>query len=395
MRVVVKAWFPSRPDAGSSPSLAGDRRHHDPGVHRMPPLSKSRPLLADTARRRALASLFRAVAAAAALAVLGACGGGGGGGAAPEPPPPSPPPPAPAPTPASTGPIAAQLSVPTPVGYDADRLAAFNRLNEVRLAAGLGMLAQSVALDQAAQAHADWIVENDSFTHDETAGTTGFTGVHWWERDEALGYVPVGGSEVVAGVVHGAQGVDVLVNGVYHRAGILMFESVDVGIGWNGGAAASISMPLVMDITQPGIDPVRGLGQSAQASINGIATWPVDGARGVPLRLGLESPNPVPTQDVLSLGTPASITVGADQTVAVASFVMSNASTGATVSTRTLTSQSDPNLLLPASFVALVPLEALAPNTAYRVAFMGSTTGFPSGAIVPVDRTWSFTTASR
>ena len=33
------------------------------------------------------------------------------------------------------------LTVPTPVGYDADRLAAFKRLNEIRLSAGLGMLA--------------------------------------------------------------------------------------------------------------------------------------------------------------------------------------------------------------------------------------------------------------
>ena len=363
----------------------------------MSPLPEIPPLLADVARPRALAGLFRAVAAAAALAALGAlgaCGGGGGGaaGTAPEPPPSSPPP---APTPAPTGPIAAQLWVPTPVGYDADRLAAFNRLNEIRLAAGLGMLAQSVTLDQAAQAHAAWIIANDSFTHDETAGTTGFSGVHWWDRDEALGYVPVGGWEVMAGNVHGAQGVDVLVNGVYHRAAMLAFEPVDVGIGWNSGAAASISMPLVMDITKPGTDPVRGLGQAAQASINGVAAWPVDGAQGVPLRLGLESPNPVPGQEVLSLGTPASITAGADQTVAVTSFTMCNASTGAAVPTRTMTSQRDPNFLVPASFVALIPLNALTSNTTYRVVFAGNTTGFPSGALAPINRTWTFTTASQ
>ena len=281
------------------------------------------------------------------------------------------------------------------MGYDADRLAAFDRLNEIRLAAGLGMLAQSVTLDQAAQAHAAWIIANDSFTHDETAGTKGFTGVHWWDRDEALGYVPVGGWEVMAGPVRGAQGVDVLVNTVYHRVGMLSFEPVDVGIGWTSGAAASVSVPLVMDITKPGTDPVRGLGQAAQASINGVATWPVDGAQGVPLRLGLESPNPVPGQNVLSLGTPASITAGADQTVAVASFVMSIAATGAAVPTQAMTSQSDPNFLVPASFVALIPLNALIPNMTYRVVFAGNATGFPSGTVVPINRTWTFTTASQ
>ena len=113
--------------------------------------------------------LARAGAVAAVVGALGACGGGG---VAPGPPAPSP-----------ATPIAAQLAVPRPVGYDADRLAAFDRLNEIRLSAGLGMLAQNAAMDRAAQAHADWIIANDSFTHEEVLGSPGFTGVNWWERD--------------------------------------------------------------------------------------------------------------------------------------------------------------------------------------------------------------------
>lgn len=357
------------------------------------PLFESRLFGADAPRRRALAKLFRAVAAAATLATLGACGGGGGV-APPEPPPPSPPPPAPAPSPAPVGPIAAQLSVPTPVGYDADRLAAFNRLNEIRLAAGLGMLAQNAALDQAAQAHAAWIISNDSFTHDETSGTAGFTGVHWWNRDEALGYVPVGGWEVMAGPVHGSQGVDLLVNTVYHRIGLLAFEPVDVGIGWTVAAASSVSMPLVLDLTCPGDDVVRSLGQRAQPYINGVAIWPLDGAIGVPLRLGSESPNPVPSQDVLTLGTPISITVDNEATVNTMSFVLTDSATGSLVAARLLTEQSDPNLLVPRSYVALLPLAPLASNTTYRVAYRGTSTEFLSGAQQVLDRAWSFTTAS-
>jgi len=342
----------------------------------------------DPLRGRSLAMLFRAVTAAATLS---ACGGGGGDDT-PSPLPPSPPP---APTPVPTAPIAAQISVPTPVGYDAERLAAFNRLNEIRLSAGLGMLAQSTTLDQAAQAHAEWIIANDSFTHEETAGTTGFTGVHWWDRDEALGYVPIGGEEVMAGMVHGAQGVDVLINGVYHRAGMLAFEPVDVGIGWSGTASTSVSMPLVIDMTRPGADMVRGLGQAAQAAINGVAIWPLDGARDVALRLGLESPDPVPTQDVLSLGTPASITVDRMKTISTTSFVISNAATGTVVPGQVLTARDDPNSLISGSFVALVPLSALEPSTTYQVSYSGSAVAFPSGAKEAVVRTWSFTTAAQ
>ncbi len=353
-------------------------------------LPEARSPFQDALRRRSLAVLFRAATAAAALAALSACGGGGSGGTTPEPP--SPPAPTPAPSPAA--PIAAQMSVPTPVGYDADRLAAFNRLNEIRLSAGLGMLAQDTLLDQAAQAHAEWIIANDSFTHEETAGTIGFTGAHWWDRDEASGYVPVGGEEVMAGIVHGAQGVDVLINGVYHRAGMLAFEPVDVGIGWSALSAASVSMPLVIDMTKPGTDPVRGLGQAAQPSIGGVAIWPLDAARDVPLRLGLESPDPVPGQDVLSLGTPVSVTVGSDTTITVDSFALTEVASGAVVSARLLTVRTDPNSLLPGSFAALVPLNALTPNTTYAVVFSGSTVTFPSRTPVLLARTWSFTTVA-
>lgn len=331
-------------------------------------------------RRRALAALFGGVMAT----FLEGCGGGGGSAA----------PPLPSPSPSPTGPIAAQTSVPTPVGYDDDRLAAFDRLNELRQSAGLGLLAQAVSLDQAAQAHAAWIVANDSLAHEETAGTPGFTGTHWWDRAEAAGYVPVEGAEAIVSPSHGAQGVDALVNSVYHRAGLLAFEPVDVGIGWTGAAAAHTAMPLVIEVTRPGADAVRSAGQAAQPGLHGVAIWPVDGAVGVPLALGQEVPNPVPSQDVLSLGSPVSLTVDEETTIAVASFVMSNAATDAVVPGRVLSNASDPNGLLPRSFVALVPLSVLAPATTYRVVFTGSTTGFATGESAPVQRSWTFTTAS-
>jgi hypothetical protein len=344
------------------------------------------------ARRRTLAELFRAVATATvASAALSACGGGSA--AAPESPPP--PAPTPAPSPAPTGPIAAQMTVPTPVGYDADRLAAFNRLNEIRLSAGLGMLAQSTAMDQAAQAHAQWIIANDSFSHEEVAGTTGFTGESWPRRDAAFGYTPIGGEEVMAASGHSGAEVDALVNGVYHRAGILAFEPVDVGIGWSSNSAADVSMPLVIDITRPGTDTVRGLGQGAQASIHGAAIWPIDGALNVPLRLGAESPNPVPSQDVLTLGTPASVTVGEEATISATVFVLTNSTTGAIVPTQVVSSGHDPNLLVPRSFIALVPLAPLSPNTSYSVTFAGSTVEALTGVKGVVNRSWSFTSATQ
>jgi len=344
------------------------------------------------ARRREVGALFRTAALATVASLVSACGGGGGG-SAPEPPSPPAPAPSPAPTPAPTGPIAAQMTVPTPVGYDAERLAAFNRLNEIRLSAGLGMVAQSTAMDQAAQAHADWMVANDQFSHQEQAGSVGFVAESWPLRDEAFGYVPVGGSEVMAASGHASAEVDALVNGVYHRAGMLAFEPVDAGIGWSGGSGAHVAMPLVIDMTRPGLDAVRGLGQAAQQTIGGVSIWPLDHATGVPLRLGLESPNPVPGRDVLTLGTPASITIDRLKTISAVSFVVTNTATGAVVPTQTLTNQNDPNFLVQPSFVAAIPLVVLDPHTTYSVDFSGSAKAF-DGSTESVNRAWSFTTAS-
>lgn len=359
----------------------------------MAAFTEPRLLARNPARRRSLARLFLLVAAATLAGVLGACGGGGRGGAAPA----SPPAPTPAPAPSSAPdppvPIAAQLTVPAPVGYDADRLAAFDRLNAIRLSAGLGMLAQNVSMDQAAQAHAQWMVVNDSFTHEELSGTVGFTGTNWARRDETFGYVPLAGDEVMTAPAHGAEGVDGLINTLYHRAAMLAFEPVDVGLGWTDGVAAHVAMPLVIDMTRPGTDAARGLGQAAQASIRGVAIWPLDGAVGVPLRLGLESPNPVPTQRISTLGTPVSLTVAESRTISADSFVLTDRATGAVVPTRIVTNQDDPNFLLPESFIAAIPLAALSPRTTYSVSFSGKTVGFPSGSIEALTRLWSFTTA--
>ncbi len=350
------------------------------------------PLVRDAARWRSLGALFSLAAASALAGALVACGGGGD---APAPAPPPAPTPAPVPAPNPTAPIAAQLTVPTPVGYDADRLAAFNRLNEIRLSAGLGMLAQNTAMDQAAQAHAEWMIANDSFSHFEVAGTPGFTGENWARRDEAFGYVPVEGGEVMFAGASGMNGVTALVNMAYHRAAMLAFEPVDVGVGWSGQRVTGFSEPLVIDITRPGTDAVRGLGQSAQSSIHGACVWPIDGALGVPLALGNEIPNPVPAQDVMTLGTPVSITVDELRTISATQFTLTNTATGVLVATQLLTNKNDPNFLIPESFVAVIPIAPLSPNTTYQAVFSGSTVQFPSGAVESVERTWSFTTGAQ
>ena len=106
-----------------------------------------------------------------AAASIAACGGGGGGStggvAAPA---------------APVVQVTAQLvtSVPTPnYGAASEELIAFNYLNAERARCGFGKLAQSVPLDKAAKAHADYQLINTFLGHFENAAQypNGFTGV--------------------------------------------------------------------------------------------------------------------------------------------------------------------------------------------------------------------------
>jgi hypothetical protein len=331
-----------------------------------------------------LRALFRAAAIASLAGTLGACGGGGGSPSpAPEPPP------APSPQP-----LPAVMSVPTPVGYDADHLAAFNRLNELRVAAGLGMLAQNQEMDTAAQAHVEWEVANDVFSHVETVGTIGFTGANWWDRDKTQGYSPLGGAEVMSWGYDPVVAVDGLVNVIYHRSLILEVDPVDVGIGESAAIAQHLRSPLVIDFCTPDDGSARSAGQTSQPGISGVVIWPLDGAHEVWTHMGVEEPNPVPDHDVLQLGTPASISVNKDEKIEALQFVLTEGATGDPVPTIVLSHESDLNGIIPPSFVGLIPVGGLKANTEYRVDFTGSITYSGTSVPTPYARTWRFTTRS-
>jgi hypothetical protein len=283
------------------------------------------------------------------------------------------------------------MSVPTPVGYDADHLAAFNRLNELRVAAGLGMLAQDQRLDQAAQAHANWIITNDLFEHDETLGSEGFSGVDPSSRAQAAGYPTLYSGEVMSSGAGSVAGIDLLFNIIYHRLALLQFDPVDVGIGWSPLDAAHVFTPLVIDFSKPKDGSARSAGQLAQAGADGVVVWPLDGARELPTHMGYEIPNPVPSQDVGELGTPASVEVDKDRVIQPQLFALSEDESGAAVPATVLTRSNDPNGLLQQSSVGLIPTVALRINTTYRVDFIGSIT-LATGASLSYSRTWRFRT---
>jgi hypothetical protein len=282
--------------------------------------------------------------------------------------------------------------VPDPVGYSADQLAAFNRLNEIRLAAGLGMLAQDERLDRAAQAHVDWQLANGQMTHVESPGTEGFTGMNWWDRDSAAGYAAFGGGEVLAFSYAPTRAIEALVYGLYHRAALLEFDPVDVGIGWSSGDNERVVLPLVVEFSSPKNEPPRSAGQTAQAGNSAVIVWPLDGAKDLATHMGNEFPSPIANKDVLELGTPASLSVEAGASIEATSFSMVEEVSGVEMPAVIIDKAHDSRHLLSGSFIGLVPTEGLKINTHYRVQFVGSVV--PAGARLPqaYSRTWRFTT---
>jgi hypothetical protein len=285
--------------------------------------------------------------------------------------------------------VPAIRSVPVPVGYDANRLAAFNRINEARAAAGLGLLEQAVLLDAAAQAHADWQLLNGICSHGETSGTPGFTGADSLARIAFQGYHSSGGGGEVIGYTVGidaAGAIDGLLNAFYHREFMLMPSFVDVGIGASNQYSPICAYTTVVELDRPGDELLLSWGQSMRAEMEPISVWPVDGAVGVPLLMGNENPNPVPGRPVSELGTPATLIADYWKKIDVEQFTMTESLSGLSVDVVLRTADNDPNHEIFSNYAGIIPTAGLKPLTTYVVQFAGLVGN------QPVKKHWTFTT---
>jgi hypothetical protein len=279
-----------------------------------------------------------------------------------------------------------------PVGYDANRLAAFNRINEARASAGLGLLEQAVLLDAAAQAHADWQVLNGVCGHSEVAGTPGFTGVDSLARIVYQGYHSVGSGGEVIGFTEAQDAyaaVDGLLNAFYHRELLLMPSYIDVGIGATNQFSQTCAYPTVIEMDRSADSGLLAWGQAMRGEAEPISAWPIDGAINVPTRMGNESPNPVPDLPVTELGTPATLIADYWRRISVDQFSMNELVSGLAVDVVLRTSDNDPNQETYINYIGIIPRAPLKPNTEYQINFYGAV------GLERVTRQWTFTTGSK
>lgn len=180
-------------------------------------------------------------------------------------------------------------------GSSADAEAGLAQANVYRALLGLSDFSLDSTLNDAAQAHADYMSTNNTITHQESSSDDGYTGEWAWDRAEAAGYDwPAGTaiSEVVSSGYSPAGAVDGWMNSVYHR---IPFTTPGVPATGFGQAGTYSSMTLVLSV--PDVENVAVL-------------YPADGQTDVPASFNSDEEFPDPAPGTNRVGPPISVTVG-------------------------------------------------------------------------------------
>lgn len=295
---------------------------------------------------------------------LVACGGGGGS-PAPATPTPVPTPPVEPGAPAASGNIATD---------------GVNWANYRRGQGGLPKLERNALIDLAAQRHSSYQQQN-SVSHEQEPGKTGFTGATLADRLRQVNYL--GGSYFIGEVISAATSnsgfylTEELITAIYHRFVIFEPKFKEIGAGSVTGSNGYTILTINFAAN-------NGLGAGLGAS--NLSTWPTNSQTGVTRNFmsDFESPDPVDNQN--EVGYPVSVHADGDATLVVSSFVMQPRG-GSVVNVKLLSNATD-QLHTPKSAAAIIPLNVLMPGTIYDVNFSGTLNG------LPVVKTWSFTTKS-
>jgi len=319
-------------------------------------------------------------------ACLLACGGGGSGGGSTSS------------TPASSvvvsNPAVVATSVaivttppPSPSGYGMEELAAFNRFNGHRAQCGFGYLAPNAALDTSAANHLNWMVANNTVSHSEISGTTGYTGSTSQARMIAAGYTSgtqygevLTGGTGIAKTGFGLKGARILLAAPYHLAG-LMASHRDVGISLKSGG----NLTSGADVAYAGSTAVTWLVADMAASSTNlpqlqssseVLTYPCQGITDTDYEVRAESPNPVPGRDLSTqpIGHPIFIQTLKGRSLVISSVTMTGPS-GTVPLLSTMTSAKDPNSVLGSHQAMVIPSAPLTSNANYTVVISGTQGG--------------------
>lgn len=243
---------------------------------------------------------------------------------------------------------------------------ALTAINSVRTKMGMPAINCNNQIQTAAINHAKYQGLNNTMTHQEVQGKSGFTGVNFWERMTAAGFNGSAAYEVISGAGTGAGTVNGLMDTVLHRVPFASYWSGSYGFGnyVSGGAA------------KYGTIDFANISGSPSASARAI--WPVASATGVKTSFNCtsESPNPCDAGYTV-VGYPISLSAGSGLTNVITKLVKTGTATGLGHMKKIVANNTQ---------VYLIPKSPLAASTSYTVTVSGTQNG------ANFSKTWSFKT---
>ena len=256
--------------------------------------------------------------------------------------------------------------------------------NYRRSQAGVRTLARAPMADIAAQLHSEYQKTHNIITHEQTPGTTGFTGQTVGDRLAAAGYQfrsAYAYGEVLSSTsdTSGINAAEDLIAAIYHR--FVIFDPVFLQVGAGAATVRNGSTYFTTNFVTDRLNAGLGAGK--------FIVYPFSGQQRVPRNFfsDHEVPDPVPSRN--EVGYPISVHADITSTVEVQGFTIrprggSPLQVHLLQNTASATAPADPQT--PPSAAAIIPLGVLTPGTTYDVQFSGRVDG------VPVSRAWSFTT---
>lgn len=325
--------------------------------------------------------------------MLAGCGGGGGG------------------SPSATTPATPVVDVNLPTAtvpavtyaVASANVTVYDGLNAMRSTLGSGLLAQNRALDQAAQAHWNYLNSGDLTlvkSHAETAGVAGFTGVDPTARALAAGYQGVV-SESIFGqnITVDAWGTCLAnwSNSVYHVS-VLFSSARDIGLAAGTTKAYPGYGQYTLCVMESGLVSTASEQLPAEGTVR---VYPYPGQVGVPVVFLNHNESPTPLPAFAELGPPIALNFKARPATSVAPVIvisqlaLTRTAGGGAIEARilvnnisstgpVLTSDSNQDVYT----ASLVPVARLVPLTQYTVVFVGTVNA------KAVSKSWTFTTGS-
>ncbi|WP_137923054.1 CAP domain-containing protein [Cupriavidus sp. 2SB] len=277
---------------------------------------------------------------------------------------------------------------------DEPRAAGLCYANYRREQVGLAPLTARDALNTVAQNHTAYMLANQTLTHDEQSGKTGYTGAAPNDRIQAA-YASNATAEVVAGANRWTSAANAnlsmspkdalvvdLINAPFHRAALLgSYGSAgsgfaeSVGAGSSGGTTANYYQTI--DLAD----------RSVGGADNQMVAYPWNGQADVPTSwVNNESPNPAPSYAGQTMGYPVTVqSVNTSLTFNADTFSITDAS-GNNVPCEKVDARTSGMSSAARGLAICTPRTPLASKTRYNVTVGGTLNG------QGVNLNWSFTT---